>query len=97
MILDLTERILQLIEAQQKTDSLRLSTEFGEDHQKIIGSINSIIAHNTDILHVEPIVKKEWKLSKEGQEIVEKGSHEANVFQAIPASGISQDELMKKV
>lgn len=95
--MDLTEKILKIVESQQKTDSLRLAQELNEDHQKIIGSINSIIAHNTEILHVETTSKKEWKLSKEGQEIVEKGSHEANVFRAIPPNGTSQDELMKKV
>lgn len=93
--MDLTERILNYIETHEKSDSLRLSQEFKEEHQKIIGSINSIIAHSSEILHVEPISKKEWNLTKEGQEIVEKGSHEANIFVAIPKGGIEQEELMK--
>ena len=42
-----------------------------------------------------------WTLSEEGQQVAEQGSHEARVFEAIPAGeeGISMDEIkvMKKV
>ena len=41
-----------------------------------------------------------WTLSEEGQQVAEQGSHEARVFEAIPAGeeGISMDEIkvMKK-
>lgn len=93
--MDLTERILNFIDKHGKSDSLQLSQELKEEHQKIIGSINSIVAHSSEILHVETISQKEWNLTKEGQEIVEKGSHEANIFTAIPLEGIEQEALMK--
>lgn len=93
--MDLTENILKYVEKHGKANSFDLSKEFNEDHQKIIGGINSILAHDSELLHVEPISKKEWKLTKEGEEIVEKGSHEANIFALIPDNGIEQDKLMK--
>lgn len=93
--MDLTENILKYVEKHEKTNSMDLAKEFNEDHQKVIGGINSILAHDNEILHVEPISKKEWKLTKEGEEIVEKGSHEANLFAMIPAEGIEQEKLMK--
>ena len=44
-----------------------------------------------DIISVE-----KWTLTNEGKEIVETGSHEARVFNAIPegAEGIKIDEMM---
>ena len=37
---------------------------------------------------------KSLELTKEGQEIAEKGSYEALIFNAIPAGGVFQAELM---
>ena len=39
---------------------------------------------------------KRWQLTKEGEEVVEKGSHEAVVFGLVdPQDGSSQPDLMK--
>ena len=39
---------------------------------------------------------KRWQLTKEGEEVVDKGSHEAVVFGLVdPQDGSSQPDLMK--
>jgi phenylalanyl-tRNA synthetase alpha chain len=94
MQLELTEQILKYIDQHEKADTLDLAVEFSEDHQKIVGALKSIQAHG-DLLNSETTSRKAWQVSDEGQFVIEHGSHEACVFNAIPAAGISQPELMK--
>lgn len=94
MQLELTEQILKYIEQNEKADTLDLAAEFNEDHQKVVGALNSIQAHG-DLLKSEPTSRKAWQVTDEGQYVIENGSHEAFIFNAIPASGISQPDLMK--
>jgi len=49
------------------------------------------------VIIVKPISKKKWEVTAEGQYIIEHGSHEAAVYNAVPNKGISQTELMKSV
>lgn len=46
---------------------------------------------------VKPIAKKKWETTAEGQYIIEHGSHEAAVYNAVPDEGMSQTELMRSV
>jgi phenylalanyl-tRNA synthetase alpha chain len=95
MQLELTEQILKHIEQHEKADTLDLAAEFGEDHQKVVGALKSIQAHG-ELLNSETTSRKAWQVSDEGQFVIENGSHEASVYNAIPKdSGISQAELMK--
>lgn len=94
MQLELTEQILKHIEQHETADTLDLAAEFNEDHQKIVGALKSIQA-NGDLLNAETKSRKAWQVTDEGQFVIENGSHEACVFNAIPAAGISQPELMK--
>lgn len=94
MQLELTEQILNYIEQNGQADTFDLAIEFNEDHQKIIGAINSIKAHG-EILNSETTSRKVWELTDEGNYVIEHGSHEACVFNAVPVEGISQADLMK--
>lgn len=46
------------------------------------------------LIQSEQVSSKQWDLTPEGKEVIEKGSHEALVYYAVPSSGISQAELM---
>lgn len=94
-MLELTEQILKYIEKHDKADTLDLAAEFGEDHQKVVGALKSIQAHG-DLLNSETTSRKAWQVTDEGQFVIEHGSHEASVYNAIPATGgVIQAELMK--
>lgn len=95
MQLELTEQILKYIEQQEKADTLDLAAEFSEDHQKVVGALKSIQAHG-ELLIAETTSRKAWQVTDEGQYVIENGSHEASIYNAIPADGgIAQAELMK--
>ncbi|RLU25312.1 hypothetical protein DMN91_001468 [Ooceraea biroi] len=96
MAKQLGDRILEHLDEHGVTNSLELADEFHEDHQKIIGAIKSLEAIG-DLIVVKPVSKKKWETTAEGQYIIEHGSHEAAVYNAVPAGGISQAELMKSV
>lgn len=91
---DLTERILQHLNVSDKVDTLDLVPVFGEDHQKIIGALKSIQAHG-ELVTAEPASRKSLELTGEGIEVAANGSHEAAVYNSVPAEGIAQAELMK--
>ena len=46
------------------------------------------------MVKTEQKVTKRWELTEEGKQVAENGSHEALVYNAIPAEGITQSELM---
>ena len=46
------------------------------------------------MINVEQYSKKGFQLNTEAEQIVEKGSHEALIYNAIPEEGIPQTELM---
>lgn len=91
---DLTERILLHLEKCDKVDTLDLVPVFNEDHQKIIGALKSIQATGELVL-AEPATRKTLELTEEGRFVLDNGSHEASVYNAVPAEGIPQAELMK--
>ncbi|KAL1377710.1 hypothetical protein pipiens_014355 [Culex pipiens pipiens] len=92
---DLTERILQYIDQHGTVDTLDLVPVFGLDHQKIVGGVKSIESTVEGVIRTEQATRKCWELTEEGKVILEKGSHEAAIFRAVPAEGIAQAELMK--
>ena len=46
------------------------------------------------LIEAEQQTSKHWELTDEGTQIVNNGSHEAAVYNAIPAEGITQAQLM---
>ncbi|XP_072949849.1 phenylalanine--tRNA ligase alpha subunit [Epargyreus clarus] len=93
--MELNERILHYLEGCDNVDTLKLASEFNEDHQKIVGAVKSIEA--LEMVVSEPVKSIKWDLSDEGKLVAEKGSHEAVLYRSIPDEGISQAEVMKTV
>ncbi|XP_017777524.1 PREDICTED: phenylalanine--tRNA ligase alpha subunit [Nicrophorus vespilloides] len=91
---DLCEEILKHISENGAVDTPALAKALGQDHQKIVGAVLSIQA-NGDLVNAEPRSEKLLELSDEGKSVAENGSHEAKIFEAIPADGIPQPDLMK--
>ncbi|GJQ74504.1 hypothetical protein Trydic_g21371 [Trypoxylus dichotomus] len=89
----LSEKILQHLNENSSVTTLELAKIFSEDHQKVIGAVKSIQALG-DLLTADPQNEKLLELTEEGQSVVDKGSHEAVVYNAIPEEGIPQKELM---
>ncbi|PSN45173.1 Phenylalanine--tRNA ligase alpha subunit [Blattella germanica] len=96
MATDLIEKILEYLNVNGNVDTLVLSEQLLEDHQKIVGAVKSIQAAG-DLITAEQQVHTSWELTSEGKLVVEKGSHEAVLFNSIPEGGISQAVIMKSV
>lgn len=94
MQVDLTEQILKYIEEHGQADTLDLAPVFNVDHQKIVGALKSIQATG-DLVNAEQTSRKTWDLTDEGKQVLQNGSHEACVFNAVPDAGIAQADLMK--
>ncbi|KAH7697327.1 phenylalanyl (f) trna synthetase protein 1 b, partial [Aphelenchoides avenae] len=73
---------------------IKTASELGVDHQKIVGAIKSLQAHE-GLVDVSDTLVKELELTKEGAEIAEGGSHEYKVFQAIGQDGAAQPDIEK--
>ncbi|XP_067829150.1 phenylalanine--tRNA ligase alpha subunit [Heptranchias perlo] len=86
--------LLRLEKADGGADSGDLAVALGLDHQLVVGAVKSLQTLG-DMIEAELRSSKHWELTDEGKEIVEKGSHEAQVFDAIPPNGITQGDLMK--
>ncbi|KAJ0178008.1 hypothetical protein K1T71_006881 [Dendrolimus kikuchii] len=93
--MELNEKILRYIENCDKVDTLKLSSEFNEDHQKIVGAVKSLEA--LEMVISEPVKSIKWELTGEGQLVADKGSHEVVLYNNVPAEGIAQAEIMKIV
>ncbi|CAH2085166.1 unnamed protein product [Euphydryas editha] len=93
--MELNERILKYLEACDKVDTLKLASEFNEEHQKVVGAVKSVEA--LEMVVSEPIKSTKWELTEEGKLVAEKGSHEAVLYRSIPEDGIAQAEVMKTV
>ncbi|CAG2105904.1 unnamed protein product [Medioppia subpectinata] len=90
----LSEDILRLLNERSTINSLSLSNELSIDHQKIVGVIKSLQSFG-DIIQCSQHESKRFDLTREGQQMVENGSHEAVVWKAVPEEGIEQTLLMK--
>lgn len=91
-----SERLLKYLEIKETVDTLALSKENNVDHQKVIGTVNSILALG-NIITADPVTSKFWELTEEGESVLLNGSHEVNLYNAIPSDGIAQKELMSLI
>lgn len=96
----LTSQILKLInDTEGPVNSLDLARQLAVDHQEIVGALKSIDSVATSCLTIEQKQFKTLDPTPEGSLIIENGSHEARIFNAIinnPGSdGIDQAQLMK--
>ncbi|KAF9412586.1 hypothetical protein HW555_008949 [Spodoptera exigua] len=93
--MELNERILHYLDKNDKVDTIKLASEFEEDHQKIVGAVKSLEA--LEMVVSEPTKSTRWELTGEGQQVAELGSHEAVLYNHIPETGMAQAEVMKTV
>lgn len=92
----LHEEILRRLNDSSKLNSLDLSKDLSVDHQKIVGAIKSLQSLG-DVIKSTQNETKRFDLTKEGQQIVQNGSHEAVIWNAVPEEGIEQSALMKLI
>lgn len=93
---DLNEKILEYLDRNGSVDTLDLAEHMQVDHQKIVGTVKSLQATG-DLITVEQQVNKKWELTDEGKTVLEKGSHEVLVFNAIPSEGIAQSVILQAI
>ncbi|XP_015775509.1 PREDICTED: phenylalanine--tRNA ligase alpha subunit-like [Acropora digitifera] len=86
--------VLEALEERGSIETYEFSKELGKDHQSIVGSVKSVHALG-DVINVEQRQAEGWVVTEEGSEVVEKGSHEFLVFQAVPPEGLPQEEVKK--
>ncbi|KAI6173761.1 Phenylalanine--tRNA ligase [Aphelenchoides besseyi] len=87
--------MLSLLEQKGEFDSVRLALELNLAHQKVIGAIKSLQA-NEDLISTKDNVIHQYELTNEGREVVDQGSQEFRVFEAIGSDGVVESEIMKK-
>lgn len=98
-------QILHILDkTKEPITSLDLADQLQIEHQRAVGAIKSIVsqaAATTDtFLKITPREFKKLDLTTEGKLILDNGSHEARIFQAVLASqlnGIDQPVLMKSL
>lgn len=91
---DILHRILQIIDRCGACNSSEIAQQLGIDHQKCVGALKSLSTKKENIIELETVQQKQLKLTAEGLEVAENGSHEAVLYLAVPIEGISQTELM---
>lgn len=64
------------------------------DYSFYVNMVNMVWTSYLQVVTSEQFSTKHWQLTEEGIEVAEKGSHEAQVFNAVPSTGITQAELM---
>lgn len=96
------ERVLkQLSQEDKPISTLELAEKLQVDHQSAVGAIKSIVsqasATTNSFLTVDQKEFKKLELTTEGQIILQNGSHEARIFQAVKQKpdGIDQATLLK--
>ncbi|CAB4397837.1 hypothetical protein RhiirA5_358852 [Rhizophagus irregularis] len=79
----------------ENTKEFKASDGKEVDQLVLLGALKSLV--DKEMVEYDTIEDEIWVLTDEGDEIVDKGSHEANVFEAIPAGdeGLSIPELQK--
>ncbi|KAL0121733.1 hypothetical protein PUN28_006895 [Cardiocondyla obscurior] len=92
MAKQLTDQILEYLDAHGEANSLDLADKFQENHQKIVGAIKSLETIDK-LIEVQPVSTKKWEITVEGKHIIEHGSHEAALYNFIPDEGIPQTKL----
>ncbi|KAK2589335.1 hypothetical protein KPH14_007883 [Odynerus spinipes] len=97
MAKELADEILKYLAENNEANSLDLANIFNEDHQKIVGAIKSLQALGDQLIEATLISQQKWEVTTEGQHIIEHGSHEAAIYNAIPDDGIPQSDIMCSV
>ena len=91
---EVSEKILLELDKNPKVESLEFASRLSIDHQTVVGAIKSLESLG-DVIKSEMVTVKRWQLTREGEIVAEKGSHEAVVWGLVPGEGMLQPDLMK--
>lgn len=92
--MELSEKILSYLDKYDEASTLKLVTEFNEEHQKIVGAMKSCEA--LEMVISEPAKHSYCELTPEGLHQAKNGSYEFALYNSIPPEGILQSVLLKK-
>jgi len=93
---DLAEQLLLEIESKTTIDSREFATRLNINHQSIVGAVKSLQSLGS-VIEAKDQQKKSWQLTDEGLSVLQNGSHEYLLYNAVPAEGIPQATLMNAV
>ncbi len=87
--LSIKERILKLLKEnpEKKLSTLSISKEFSIDHQEVVGEVKSL--EMAEVISLEKGEEKFIQLTKDGQEVLSKGSPEFELLHFLSSSGNS--------
>uniref|UniRef100_A0A1D1YB38 phenylalanine--tRNA ligase n=1 Tax=Anthurium amnicola TaxID=1678845 RepID=A0A1D1YB38_9ARAE len=89
------DAILQFLQSNDEiADSHQFAATAGLQHGELENVIKSL--HGFQLVVAHDIKKENWVLTGEGESYAALGSPEAQLFSAVPAEGISSDELKRK-
>ncbi|RWS27458.1 phenylalanine--tRNA ligase alpha subunit-like protein [Leptotrombidium deliense] len=92
-----TEILLNFLNTVNQCNSLEMAEALKMNHQKVVGLLKSIQCFG-DVIVCEQTSHNNLQLTKEGEGVVEYGSHEARIFSNIPPdAGIEQKLLFSNV
>ena len=85
------ETLLALIDKGDIENSREVCKKQSWDHEQLVGISKSLVSKGMllETLHTVQVIA----LTKEGKSVLEKGSPEYRVYEAVPASGISKPDL----
>jgi len=94
---DILTQILEIVGERNSTTSDDLSSLLNITHNAVIGHLNSIKARG-ELIETEPVQQMSWELTDDGKYILEHGSHEYVVYQAVRSKGGAPlADIMKEV
>jgi phenylalanyl-tRNA synthetase alpha chain len=84
-------------ENEKEVDSRVIGREMEQEHQSVVGAMNSLAAR--EMITLTLLETQQWHLSPEGDDLLQHGSHEAKTFHSVPSStgGIKQQELLASI
>lgn len=90
------EAVLGFLEKNEEiSDSGKFAEQQGINHDEIVNVIKSL--NGFRLVEAQDIKRERWVLTDEGKQYAEAGSPEVQLFLAIPAEGITREELQKKL
>ncbi|EFJ30485.1 hypothetical protein SELMODRAFT_231153 [Selaginella moellendorffii] len=77
------------------SNSEAFARDLGVDHELLAGTIKSL--HGFGFIEAKDVRRESWELTEEGLVYSRNGSPEVQVFDAVPAGGISREDLQRKL
>uniref|UniRef100_A0A183BZ40 phenylalanine--tRNA ligase n=1 Tax=Globodera pallida TaxID=36090 RepID=A0A183BZ40_GLOPA len=90
------QQLLNILAARDTFQSNELTEELAIDHQRLIGAIKSLQVKD-GLVNTTEVKIRRIELTEEGEEIIQKGSHEFNVYKIVGEKGITKAEIDVKL